>query len=100
MSSDGLLVAASDGLDRTDADHAQIASFYAGAMSEAREIAIDMLRRVGIPKPNERVDSYPHQLSGGQRQRVMIAVALVAAAMGGNLFAIAQCRVVKKNLHS
>jgi peptide/nickel transport system ATP-binding protein len=44
--------------------------------AEAREIAIDMLRRVGIPKPQERVDNYPHQLSGGQRQRVMIAVAL------------------------
>jgi peptide/nickel transport system ATP-binding protein len=43
---------------------------------EARQVAISMLRRVGIPKPNERVDSYPHQLSGGQRQRVMIAVAL------------------------
>jgi peptide/nickel transport system ATP-binding protein len=43
---------------------------------EARQIGIDMLRRVGIPKPNERVDSYPHQLSGGQRQRVMIAIAL------------------------
>ena len=43
---------------------------------EAREIAIEMLHRVGLPKPEERVDSYPHQLSGGQRQRVMIAIAL------------------------
>jgi len=43
---------------------------------EAREIAIKMLQRVGIPKPTERVDNYPHQLSGGQRQRVMIAIAL------------------------
>jgi oligopeptide/dipeptide ABC transporter ATP-binding protein len=43
---------------------------------EAREIAVDMLQRVGIPKPEQRVDSYPHQLSGGQRQRVMIAIAL------------------------
>lgn len=43
---------------------------------EAKEIAIDMLNRVGIPRPAQRVDSYPHQLSGGQRQRVMIAIAL------------------------
>ncbi|MFN2110904.1 MAG: ABC transporter ATP-binding protein [Anaerolineae bacterium] len=43
---------------------------------EARQISIDMLRKVGIPKPEERVDAYPHQLSGGQRQRVMVAIAL------------------------
>lgn len=44
--------------------------------AEAREMAIEMLNRVGIPRAHERVDSYPHQLSGGQRQRVMIAIAL------------------------
>jgi len=46
--------------------------------NEAREIAVDMLQRVGLPNPEQRVDSYPHQLSGGQRQRVMIAIALSA----------------------
>jgi peptide/nickel transport system ATP-binding protein len=44
--------------------------------SEAREIAIAMLKLVGIPSPEDRVDAYPHQLSGGMRQRVMIAMAL------------------------
>ncbi|RAY13972.1 ABC transporter ATP-binding protein [Actinomadura craniellae] len=42
----------------------------------ARKHAIDMLGRVGIPKPDSRVDDYPHQFSGGMRQRAMIAMAL------------------------
>ncbi len=43
---------------------------------QAREIAIDMLRKVGIPKPEERIDSYPFEMSGGMRQRAMIAMAI------------------------
>ncbi|GAA4593052.1 ABC transporter ATP-binding protein [Planotetraspora phitsanulokensis] len=42
----------------------------------ARKHAIDLLGRVGIPQPDRRVDSYPHEFSGGMRQRAMIAMAL------------------------
>jgi oligopeptide/dipeptide ABC transporter ATP-binding protein len=44
--------------------------------AEARAKAIEMLNLVSFPKPNERVDAYPHQLSGGLRQRAVIAMAL------------------------
>lgn len=43
----------------------------------ARQKAIEMLDRVGIPNPAERIDLYPHEFSGGMRQRVMIAMALL-----------------------
>ena len=43
---------------------------------EARKESIQMLKKVGIPSPERRVDDYPHQFSGGMRQRAMIAIAL------------------------
>ncbi|HYL41099.1 MAG TPA: ABC transporter ATP-binding protein [Candidatus Binatus sp.] len=45
--------------------------------SQARKETLEMLRRVGIPAPERRIDAYPHQLSGGMRQRVMIGMALI-----------------------
>ncbi|WP_344368786.1 ABC transporter ATP-binding protein [Agromyces tropicus] len=45
--------------------------------AEARKRAIDILGRVGIPDPEDRIDHYPHQFSGGQKQRIVIAMALV-----------------------
>ena len=47
---------------------------------EAKQLAIDVLRRVGIPDPEHRVDDYPHQFSGGQKQRIVIAMAVVLDA--------------------
>jgi oligopeptide/dipeptide ABC transporter ATP-binding protein len=44
--------------------------------ADAREIAIEVLGKVGIPAPEQLVDNYPHQFSGGMRQRAMIAMAL------------------------
>jgi peptide/nickel transport system ATP-binding protein len=60
---------------------AQIAEAYQVhhkvSKKEARDRAVDMLKRVGIPQPERRAKDYPHQFSGGMRQRAMIAMSLV-----------------------
>ncbi|SEM64923.1 ABC transporter ATP-binding protein [Streptacidiphilus jiangxiensis] len=59
----------------------QIAEAYQvhhkASKKEAKERAIEMLKRVGIPQPERRAKDYPHQFSGGMRQRAMIAMSLV-----------------------
>src|SRR5215208_2954918 len=52
----------------------EILQLHSGANARAR--TLELLTQVGIPEPETRLASYPHQLSGGQRQRVMIAMAL------------------------
>ncbi len=47
-----------------------------GSRGAARRQALDLLRQVGIPNADQRIDDYPHQFSGGMRQRAMIAMAL------------------------
>ncbi len=56
---------------------AEAVMLHQGASKEkAWAKAVDLLRKVGIPHPEERVHDYPHQFSGGMRQRAMIAIAL------------------------
>ena len=66
-----------DPLYRIGAQLAEPLRFHRGLRkAEARPRIIELLRLVGIPEPERRIDAYPHELSGGQRQRVMIAMAL------------------------
>jgi oligopeptide/dipeptide ABC transporter ATP-binding protein len=53
-----------------------ILTHHAVSKVEARRRSVEMLRKVGVPRPDDRFDAYPFQLSGGLRQRAMIAMAL------------------------
>jgi peptide/nickel transport system ATP-binding protein len=60
----------------------QIAEAYlvhhpTASKSDARAITLEMLKKVGIPNPEKRIDEFPHQFSGGMRQRIVIAIALI-----------------------
>ena len=46
--------------------------------AEVKQRSIEILKKVGVPNPEERLKVYPHQLSGGLRQRVMIAISLAS----------------------
>jgi len=66
-----------DPLYRIGVQLAEPLRFHRGLSRQAaRPRIIELLDLVGIPEPERRIDSYPHELSGGQRQRVMIAMAL------------------------
>src|SRR5207302_7705634 len=54
----------------------QLNEHYDLKKGQARRRASELLAQVGIPRPEQRIDDYPHQFSGGMRQRVMIALAL------------------------
>ncbi len=45
--------------------------------ADARRVTLEMLKKVGIPNPEKRIDEFPHQFSGGMRQRIVIAIALI-----------------------